>query len=30
MVLHGEERQRAMAQAFQSIVVQVDVRFQDF
>ena len=29
VVLHREQRQRAMAQAFQSIVVQVDVGFQD-
>ena len=30
VILHREQRQRAVAQAFQSIVVQVDVRLQDF
>ena len=30
VILHAEQRQRAMAQAFQRVVVQVDVRQLDF
>ena len=30
VILHGKQRQRAMAQAFQRIVIQINVRFQNF
>ena len=29
VILHGEQRQRAMAQAFQRIVIEIDMRLQD-